>query len=131
MRAIDTNVVIRFLIADDRRQAAAARAVIEAGDIFIPTTVLLESEWVLRSGYDIPPSQIAEGLRALAGLPGVTVGNPAAVAHALDGIENGMDFADALHLALSEGCTTFLTFDKKLRAATRRGASISVETPTI
>ena len=64
MRAIDTNVIVRFLTADDLAQAAVARRAIEAGDIFIPTTVLLETEWVLRSGYSFrvkpsaPPSQV-------------------------------------------------------------------------
>src|ERR1700761_3419961 len=82
VRAIDTNVVVRFLTADDRRQARAARAAIAAGDIFIPTTVLLESEWVLRSGYGFTPDQIAEGLGALAGLPGISVEEPAALARA-------------------------------------------------
>jgi len=50
VRAIDTNVVVRFLTNDDRRQAKAARAAIEAGDIYIALTALLEAEWALRSG---------------------------------------------------------------------------------
>lgn len=68
MRGIDTNVVVRFLTNDDKRQAKAARAAIEAGDIFITTTVMLESEWVLRSGYGFTPERIVTGLRGLARL---------------------------------------------------------------
>jgi len=129
VRAIDTNVVVRFLTADDRKQSQAARAAIEAGDIFIPTTVLLESEWVLRSGYGFGPQRIADGLRGLAGLPGIVVEDPLALAQALTWISEGMDFADALHLAKSDGCTAFLTFDRKLAKAAGEHSPIPVEAP--
>jgi hypothetical protein len=49
VRAIDSNVIVRILVKDDKRQAKAARGAMEGG---IATTVLLESEGVLRSGYD-------------------------------------------------------------------------------
>lgn len=114
MRAIDTNVVVRFLTNDDPHQGGVARAVIEDGDVFIPTTVLLETEWVLRSAYDFTARQIVHALRGLAGLPGITVESPSLLAQALDWMEQGMDFADALHLSASERCTAFLTFDRRL-----------------
>jgi len=129
VRAIDTNVVVRFLTADDRRQARAARSAIEAGDIFVATTVLLESEWVLRSAYGFSSAQIAGALRGLAGLTGVTVEEPQVLARALDWHESGMDFADALHLVKAEGCRSFLTFDRRLAAAAKGLSSIQVETP--
>jgi len=69
VRAIDTNVIVRFLTADDAAQAAVARRAIEAGDIFIPTTVLFETEWVLRSGYGFSSEVIGTALAGLAGLP--------------------------------------------------------------
>lgn len=127
MRAIDTNVVVRFLTADDKREAKIARAAIEAGDIFIPVTVLLESEWVLRSGYGFTADQIAAGLTGLAGLPGVSVEEPAALAAALDWTREGMDFADALHLARSQGCAAFLSFDRKLAKIAKNRSAIPVE----
>jgi len=129
VRAIDTNIIVRFLTADDKKQAKAAHAAIEAGDIFIPTTVLLESEWVLRSGYGFTPDQIASGLRGLAGLPGISVEQPAALARALDWMSEGMDFADALHLVKSDSCTAFLTFDRKLAKAAKERSPIPVEAP--
>lgn len=128
MRAIDTNIVVRFLTADNKREAALARGVIEAGDVFVPLTVLLETEWVLRSGYDLSVDEIADGLSGLAGLPGVTVEDPPVLATTLDWVRGGMDFADALHLAKSEGCTAFLTFDRKLVKAAKKRSSLSVET---
>ena len=129
MRAIDTNVVVRFLTNDDKRQAKAARAAIEAGDIFIAATVLLEAEWVLRSAYGCEPIRIAESFRALAGLPTITVEEPVKLALALDWMSRGMDFADALHLAKAEGCTTFLSFDRILAKLAKTNASTPVEEP--
>jgi predicted nucleic-acid-binding protein len=129
VRAIDTNVVIRFLTNDDKSQAKAARAAIKAGDIFIATTVLLESEWVLRTGYGFASDEIVASLRDLAGLPGVTVEEPARLAFALDRMGEGMDFADALHLARTEGCAAFLSFDRKLRKAAGQGSPVPVLPP--
>jgi predicted nucleic-acid-binding protein len=129
VRAIDTNVVVRFLAGDDKRQAKAARAAIEAGDILIATTVALESEWVLRCAFEFQPTQIAMGLRGLAGLPGVTIEEPAPLAQALDWMEAGMDFADALHLAKAGDCDAFLSFDRKLARAAKGRATIPVVAP--
>ncbi len=127
MRAIDTNVVVRFLTEDNKREAKIARAVIEAGDVFVPIAVCLECEWVLRSGYGFTPAQIADGLRGLAGLSGVFVEEPMALATALDWISEGLDFADALHLAKSDGCAAFLSFDKKLAKVAKNSSAIPVE----
>lgn len=129
MRAIDTNVVVRFLTADDAREFKAARTVIDGGNIFVTITVCLESEWVLRSAYGFTAEQIAAGLTGLAGLPGVSVEEPAALAAALDWTREGMDFADALHLARSQGCTAFLSFDRKLAKIAKNRSAVPVESP--
>ena len=113
MRAIDTNIVVRYLTGDDPEQASRARAVVEGGDVFVGTTVLLESEWVLRSVYGYSGPEVAAALRAFAGLPGVSVESPAMLAEALDCTENGMDFADALHLGAAARCEAMLTFDRR------------------
>ena len=111
MRAVDTNVVVRYLTGDDPGQAARARAVIDAGDVFVSTTVLLESEWVLRSVYGLSQTEVAAALRAFAGLPGLSVESPAVLSEALDHAERSMDFADALHLGTAARCEALLTFD--------------------
>ena len=84
MRAIDTNVLVRYLTGDEPGQAARARAAIDAGNVFVSTSVLLESEWVLRSVYGFAGSEVAAALRAFSGLPGVAVENPALLIEALD-----------------------------------------------
>ena len=129
MRAIDTNVVVRFLTNDDKRQASAARVAIEAGEIFIAATVLLEAERVLRSAYGFEPVRIAESFRDLAGLPGITVEEPAKLARALDWMRRGTDFADALHLAKADECTAFLSFDRDLAKLAKMSGSTPVEEP--
>ena len=117
MRAVDTNIIVRYLTGDEPEQASRARSAIDAGDVFAATTVLLESEWVLRSVYGFSAREVAAALRAFAGLPGVSVENPTRLADALGRVEQGIeqlwDFADALHLGAAARCEALLTFDRR------------------
>ncbi len=127
MRAIDTNVVVRYLTGDHPEQSPKAKAFLEAGDIFVPTTVLLEAEWVLRGVYGFARSDVVASLRAFSALPGVTPEHPAHIAKALDWASDGMDFADALHLAKSLGCEAMASLDRKFaKTARKAGAQIPV-----
>ena len=112
--AIDTNVLVRFVVDDDPEQATAARTLLEGAEVFVSTTVLLEAEWVLRSSYRLAKPAVLEALKAICGLPGVVVDEPDRVTAAMARAESGMDFADALHLAAAEACDAFVTFDRKL-----------------
>lgn len=113
MRAVDTNVVVRYLTGDDPGQAARAKAAVDAGNVFVSTTVLLESAWVLRSVYGLAGEEAAAALRAFSGLPGVSVESPDLIAEALGRAEKGMDVADALHLGAAARCEALLTFDRR------------------
>lgn len=128
MRAIDTNVLVRYLTGDEPEQAARARNAVDAGDVFVATTVLLESEWVLRSVYGFGGGEVAAALRAFSGLPGVSVENPALLIDALDRAAKGMDFADALHLGAAAHCETMLTFDRRF-VETAKNTSVQVTEP--
>lgn len=120
MRAIDTNVLVRAIVNDDTVQSARAVALLTDGDIFIPVTVVLELEWVLRSRYAFPAKVVAQAIAKIAALDNVVMGERAAVLSAADRAAQGWDFADALHLALSEGCENFTTLDVDLvKRATR------------
>jgi predicted nucleic-acid-binding protein len=129
MRAIDTNVIVRLLTADDAKQAQAARAIVESGDIFVGSTVVLETEWVLRAGYGFNVKDISAGLRGLFGLATVSLEEPAQVAQALDWMGEGMDFADALHLSRSAHCSAFVSFDRKLAKRAESLSPIPIEVP--
>jgi predicted nucleic acid-binding protein len=70
MLAIETNLIVRYLVGDDAGQAARARRLIDNNDVFVCTTVLLETEWVLRSVYGFSPLPSApKALSNFAGLP--------------------------------------------------------------
>lgn len=129
VRAIDTNVIIRLLTADDPVQAEAAKRVIQEGDVFIGVTVLLEAEWVLRAGYGFGEKEIASALRGLAGLTQVTIEDASTVSLALDWLTKGMDFADALHLARSEHSSAFITVDRRLASRAKDLAQTPVMMP--
>ncbi|WP_119269803.1 type II toxin-antitoxin system VapC family toxin [Taklimakanibacter deserti] len=122
MIAVDTNIVIRYLTGDHPKQSDKARALIEENDIFLSRTVVLECEWVLRSVYGYSALEVCEALRAFAGLPRVSVEDLGMVVQALDHAENGVGFADALHLAAANNCDTFVTFDQDfIKRAKRAG----------
>jgi predicted nucleic-acid-binding protein len=124
MIAVDTNVVVRFLVRDDPKQAARAAELIRDNQIWISKTVLLETEWVLRSLYRFSPQSLGRALRALAGLEKVFLEDEIAVAKALEWFQEGLDFADALHLASAGTANQFATFDGKLARQARRTTTI-------
>ena len=119
MRAIDTNVLVRAIVNDDTAQSARAVALLTEGDIFIPVTVVLELSWVLRSSK-APREVILEKMREVLSLRNVRVQFSEHVFQALRWALQGMDFADALHLALSGKTQRFVSFDKDLIKQTRK-----------
>ena len=125
MRALDTNVLVRALVRDDAAQAARAEALLGAQEVFIPVTVALELEWVLRSRYGFAPKLVAQALEKIAALGNVVLGERAAVLAAAARVAQGWDFADALHHALSEGCVDFVTLDADLAKRAVRGATLN------
>lgn len=130
MRAVDTNVLARYYLADDQAQAAAAKGVLEAGAVFVPKTVMLELAWVLTSVAGQPAPKALECLRHLAALPGVIVEDAEGVQAALELCTRGLEFADALHLCASSACTEMLTFDDRfVRRASRAKSKILVTRP--
>lgn len=124
----DTNLLVRLLTRDDEAQAERAAHHLESQEFRVAKTVLLETEWVLRHAYSLTPAAVNRAFRALLGLPGASVEDPVAVADALDWHREGMDFADALHLASSREADRFLTFDRPLvRRAGDLGTGVRVE----
>ncbi len=81
--AIDTNILVRLLTKDDQDQVERTVAIMKKGEAFIPKTVLLETEWVLRHAYEIEPGKINEAFINLLGLPNVSIEDSAAVSQAI------------------------------------------------
>ena len=126
MRAVDTNILARYYLADDAPQSRMASQVLEAGDVFVPKTVMLELAWVLESVAEQPPRRVQDCLRHLLALPGVTVEDEDEVEAALELSAKGVDFADALHLSASSACAQMLTFDDRF---VRRATKAKPKTP--
>jgi predicted nucleic-acid-binding protein len=129
MMALDTNVLVRYLTRDEPEEAARAKSLIEDRPAFVPKTVMLETEWVLRSAYGFAPPAIAGGITAFLGLPGVTVEDAPAVARALMWYAQGFDFADALHVASCGQAEAFATFDRTLRRKAEAAGMMPVIAP--
>lgn len=137
MIAVDTNVLARFYCDDPadpearRQRPAARRLVLGSTALFVPLTVVLELEWVMRGFYDVEPAAVCDALEHLLGMPHVTVERWEAVKDAIDlHRRRGVDFADALHCASSRGCEAFASFDKRLvRAGVKAGAPLPIHSP--
>lgn len=137
MIALDTNVLARAIAAEHDADEAtlaqqqAARTLLASGaHLFIPLTVVQELEWVLRSIYDIPVAAIADLLDDLLAVENIAVDRVAAVRRAIDGYRRGLDFSDALHLALSSSCGDLATFDRAfINKAGRLGLKPTVAMP--
>jgi predicted nucleic-acid-binding protein len=137
MIALDTNVLARFYVDDPadaeaaRQRPIAHRLLTESDQVFVPLTVVLELEWVLRAFYGFVADDFVRVVRHLLGLPNVSVEEWSRISDALAWHSDGLDFADALHLLASSHCTEFMTFDDRrfARRAKRLGLVPGVAVP--
>ena len=119
MIAVDTNILARFYCDDPedveakRQRPIARRVMIESPSLFVPVTVILEFEWVMRGFYNAEPASFCQAVEHLLGMPHVTVERWQSVKDALALHLRGLDFADALHWASSSGCERLVTFDDR------------------
>lgn len=111
--AIDTNVLVRFLVQDDEVQYKRSLNLFQGNQIFVADSVVLETEWVLRFAYDYSPTEICTAFRRVFGLKNVMLAEPLLIAKAIVWHESGLDFADALHLAKCQHLKSLRTFDDK------------------
>ena len=118
-----------FTFAMTRRRDVLPPACFRVGDMFVPKTVILELEWVLRYVADQPEGKVLECLEHLIALPGITVEDRDEIEAALGHCRKGIDFADALHLAASKACSEFLTFDD--RGYARRARKLRLKPPVL
>lgn len=131
MAALDTNVLVRWLVDDDARQSAVVDALLalkaeQDERLFVAVTVMLEIEWVLRSRYRFDRLSLIAALDALLGVAELEFQHEPVLEQALWRFKQlgSANFADCLHLALATqaGSVPFLTFDE--RAAKLDGATL-------
>ena len=121
MLGIDTNVLVRFLVRDDEAQFEKANRLIkrEVGakeDVFVSLLVLLETEWVLRSRYNLQKTEIIEAISGLLDAAEVRLEDEPAIEETLFiWKDSPADFADCLIGAHNRrlGCRATATFDAK------------------
>ena len=116
MIAIDTCILVRLLTRDDPEQARVAESLMRSQPLFLPKTVLLELAWVLAYTYRFDRTSIHGAFTRLLGLDNLRVEDPEDVALAVGWYGQGLDFADALHLASAGEAREFATFDRRLAA---------------
>jgi predicted nucleic-acid-binding protein len=120
MIAVDTNVIVRFLVRDDDKQAEAARRRLKLAEdrrerLRIPLLVVLETIWVLESAYDKTRAEVLDSLRDMRQMPVFEFEGDRVVEGLLnDGPKYKADLADILiaHSAETFGCDAGITFDK-------------------
>jgi len=120
MIAVDTNILVRFLVRDDEEQAEIARKHIKEAELRrerlkIPLLVVLETIWVLESAYDKSRSEILDTIRDIRQMPVFDFEDDQVIEGLLnDGPKQKADLADIMiaHAAIATGCETVITFDK-------------------
>ena len=120
MIAIDTNVIVRFLVRDDEEQAEVARRRLKLAEsrrerLLIPLLVLLETIWVLESAYDKTRTEVLDAIQDMRQMPVFEFERDQAIeAFLRDGPKCKADLADLLiaHASEAAGCASGITFDK-------------------
>ena len=120
MAALDTNVLVRYLVQDDAAQLATARRLIgqcvrEGQVLYVPMTVSLELEWVLRSNFGFGKDEVLETLSLLLSSAELAFESETALEFALARYrESSADYSDCVHVALAAqaGEQPLWTFDK-------------------
>ena len=106
MPGLDTNVLARWLLADDEEQTQRVQKVFKAAAsrravLFVPSTVMLELEWVLRSRYRFDKASVLRAFNALLETQELEFQAEDALERALHAYRQGAaDFADCLHAGL-------------------------------
>lgn len=111
MIALDTNLLVRFATHDHQEQAEIAARLIEGNPVYIPVTVLLETEWVLRSRYRYQTADFVALVEFLLGQEQILLEDADLIAPAVRAHGAGMDFADALLCTRAKA--PIRTFDQK------------------
>lgn len=128
MRAVDTNIVARFILNDDPVQSPKARAII-VDSVHVSLTVLLETAWLLGSRYRLPRPVVHAALSQFIDLPSVSVEKSDLTQWALERYERGADIADMIHIIASAEASVFLSFEDKLADKAGPDSPVPVEKP--
>ena len=128
MRAVDTNVLARWVLGDDDEQAHMAKRVMSE-PVWIPLTVLLELGWMLDKPLGLPRATVAAMLRQVVDLETSVVERRPHMIWAIERYQAGGDWADMVHLvAISGHADSFATFDRTLARKAGNDSPVDIET---
>ena len=124
MKALDTNVLVRFLVKDDEQQSKAAYMRFKEAEtnkevLFVPVLVVLETVWALESVYKVTKQEILESIDDLLLMPILEFEAQSMVRNFVTSAqETKIDLSDLLiaHSARFSGCECVITFDKRASA---------------
>lgn len=116
MIALDTNVLVRYLVQDDEVQFRAVLRLLNRKNatFYLCDLVLTETDWVLRSLYGWTPAEVAEALARLTTIHNLVFEDESRLRSALRALREGADLADELIVRGCRGknCLHLATFDK-------------------
>jgi len=121
MKALDTNVLVRFLVRDNEKQAKSVYRKFKKAEtnkeiLFVPVLVVLETIWVLESVYGVSRQEILDSIDELLLMPLLEFEVQSVIRNFVSSArETKMDLSDLLiaHSAKSSGCECVITFDRR------------------
>lgn len=130
MKAVDANVLLRLIVGDDPHQEQVALALIARESVFVPLTVTMECEWVLRSFYKWPRARIADAIGTMMDVENIIFEQAAGVRWCLERLRGRADFADMIYIVQAAVCEMgeFATFDTGVADEAGSGSPLPVTT---
>lgn len=128
MRAIDTNVLARFILRDDDEQARIAEAVIRQ-PFWMTLTVWLELGWLLYRRLKLDRAVVADALLAIVSIETAHGPDPDGISWAISRFRDGADWADMIHLVAARNIADrFTTFDTGIARRSGAATPLMIET---
>jgi predicted nucleic-acid-binding protein len=127
MLAVDTNVLVRWILRDDEPQAIVADAIM-AGETEVSTAVLMELGWVLGTIGGMNRKQVADSLAAILSIATANINRRDALRWAIERYRKGGEIDDLIHVACVDAASGFATFDRGVSKAAGRTSPVPVQT---
>ena len=130
MKAIDTNILVRWITRDDPVQSPVADRIL-SDPVFVTLTVLVELAWTLGGKpYRFGRAEVAAALRLVLATRTITVQREDGLDWAIARFAAGADIADMLHLVASRGADGFVSFERRLADLAGPDTPIAIERPS-
>ena len=121
MKALDTNILVRFLVQDDKEQSQKVNQLLTQAEqskqpLLVTSLVVLELIWVLDAVYDVSRNDIIHALNEILTMPAIEFESQGMIRDFVNSTQdNNFDLSDMLiaQSGFKQGCDVTITFDKK------------------